>query len=118
MKIFSAVLATLILFLTMQPLLANLNFIAYKEAKAVDNCCTNKQNTRSSKQKQEKDKNCCNNGHCDNPFLACANCYFINRDQSTFPFAQGFMQTKKIRLINDKALSIYIQDFWHPPEIV
>ena len=118
MKILSAILTTLILFLTMQPVLTNLNLVAVKEAKVVDNCCTHKQKAQPTKEKQEKDNNCCNNGRCENPFLACANCYFINRDQSPFLFAPVFIQTEKSRLVNDKALSSYTEDFWHPPEAV
>ena len=118
MKILSAILATLILFLTVQPVLTNSNFIAQKGAKAVDKCCTHKQNPQLPKKQQDEDNNCCNKGHCDNPFLTCANCYFINLDKSAFSLIQVSMQTEKISFITEKILSSYIQAFWHPPEFV
>ncbi len=120
MKILSVILATLILFLTVQPLLTKSNFITKKKEQAINKCCCNKQDTPSSKYKnqQETDNNCCDNGHCDNPFLTCANCYFINQDNQYCLVAYFFIQSKKTSVTNDKALSSYIHDFWHPPETV
>lgn len=118
MKLLSAIVAILILFLTMQPVLSNLHWVALKETKAVDNCCKDNHKAQAPKKKQENDNGCCNNKQCDNPFLACANCAFINRDESFFLFHRVFMPAEKIRLVDDNALSSYTEDFWHPPEIV
>lgn len=118
MKFLSAILVTLILFLTVQPVLTNSNFTETNKKQVVDKCCSDKQNTSKHKNQQESNNNCCNKGHCDNPFLSCANCYFINGDNSNFLIAQVFDQNKKFRLTNDKALSSYISDFWHPPKII
>lgn len=120
MKILSIILATLIIFLTVQPVLTNSNFIAKNTTQALQKCCSHKQNTQSSENgKQKKPGNgCCNNGHCDNPFLSCANCYFINPDKSPFSVAIVFKQAEKTRPTNDKVISSYIQDFWHPPNLI
>lgn len=118
MKILSVILATLILFLTVQPLLAQVSFIAKAGEKVIAKCCAGKPHASLPKQQPQKESNCCNNGQCNNPFLSCANCYFINRDGSAFLVAPAFKQTEKIRLMNDKILSSYIQDFWHPPQFV
>ena len=113
MKAFSAILAILILFLTMQPMLISANYMANN--KTVDKCCLDKENA-SKKKDKESNKNCCNDGHCDNPFLSCANCFFLNIDNS-FSVVKVNTFIKKVRLTNDKVSSSYIQDFWHPPQI-
>jgi hypothetical protein len=120
MKILSAILATLILFLTVQAVLTNSSFISKNTTQTFDKCCADKQNSQSSKsQKQKKQNNdCCNNGRCDNPFLGCANCYFTNPDKETFSVAVIFKQPKKIGLTDDKMLSSFAQDFWHPPNLI
>ena len=120
MKILSAILATLILFLTVQPMLTNSTFISKNTTQTLHKCCADKQNSQSSKsQKQKKQNNdCCNNGRCDNPFLGCANCYFTNPDKATFYAAVIFKQPKKIGLTDDKMLSSFAQDFWHPPNLI
>ena len=118
MKILSAILATLILFLTVQPMLANSSSTAKKTTGTLHKCCVDKKSAQSSNNKKKQNNDCCNNGHCDNPFLSCANCYFINPDKSTFSVAVIFKETKKIWLTNDKILSSYIQDFWHPPNLI
>lgn len=105
----------LILFLTVQPLLINANFIANN--KAADKCCADKNNTKN-KSNKESSNNCCHDGHCDNPFLSCANCYFINFDKQTSLVVYPFTAKVKIRPGNDDALSAYIQDIWHPPKNV
>ena len=115
MKIISAILAVLILFLTAQPLLAVSVYAHEKQIAVTDKCCAHKHSNPSSK---DKDGNCCNEGHCDNPFLSCSNCIFTSFDKSTFSFAPFFTKNKKINPVNDNVLSSYIQDFWHPPEAV
>lgn len=120
MKIVSAILATFVLFLTMQPVLTNSSFIAKTKAQPTHNCCSNNHKTQlpKSNKQQENENNCCNNKHCDNPFLICANCYFVNSNKSTFSIAHFFIPFKRRTLTNDRILSMYIQDFWHPPETV
>jgi hypothetical protein len=118
MKIFTAILAILILFLTVQPAVSHLSFSVQKENEiTAHKCCPGKQKIHSSKHnpQQEKNNNCCNNGHC-NPLLPCAYCYFIVLDKPVFSNPFFLKQTENLRLVNDKILSSYIQDFWHPPE--
>ena len=120
MKIVSSIFAALILFLTIQPVMVQSDFLAVTKTKSIKTCCSDKQKTNSSKNKiqQKRNKGCCNNGHCDNPFLTCANCFFIILEKPSFLNARIFIQSEKVRLINDRILSTYLQDVWHPPKTV
>lgn len=115
MKIVSAILTVLIFFLTVQPMLTNLINADSNKIAVTDKCCSDNHNNQSSK---DKNNNCCNDGHCDNPFLICSNCTFINFDKAVFSFAHFFSKNKRINPTDDNVLSSYMQDFWHPPESV
>ena len=119
MKIVAAILAILTLFLTVQPVLTHQSYVAEKETCTAENCCSDEKDNCESQdniQQQKDDPNkCCNNGHC-NPFEACACCYCISTEQPVFSISNFLAVTKKVRVTNDKILSSYVQDFWHPPE--
>lgn len=119
MKLITAILATLTLFLTVQPVLTHQSYVAKAETCTADNYCSDKEKTceQEDKTQQQKDdpNNCCNNGQC-NPFEACACCYYISTERPVFYISNFLTIKEKVRLTNDKILSSYIQDFWHPPE--
>lgn len=121
MKFIAAILATLTILLTVQPVLTHQNYVAQNETCTADNCCSDKEDTcelpdKAQQQKDDPD-NCCNNGHC-NPFEACACCCYVIIDRPIFSIAYVLTQSEKIKLTNENILSSYIQDFWHPPEFV
>ena len=120
MKLVASILAILILFLTVQPILAHQSYIAQKENLTSDNCCSGEEETckhQDKSQKQDDTNQCCNNGHC-NPFEICACCYYISSIKPVF-YISNFLQIKeKVRLTKDKILSSYIQDFWQPPKTI
>ncbi|AHF17095.1 hypothetical protein NIASO_01665 [Niabella soli DSM 19437] len=114
MKIISAILAVVVLFLAVQPVLGN--FIVTAKEQPAHDCCTGM--CKRSSPAQEKSNYPCKNGHCDNPFLVCSNSYFLNSNEPIFSLIPLFTSSKKTGLSNDSVVSFYIQDFWHPPETV
>ncbi len=122
MKFITAILATLTLFMTVQPVLTHNSYVAeQKENCTKDNCCSDDKETCDTQNKvadkQDPDK-CCNNGHC-NPFEVCACCYYTSIGRPVFNFANPFILTiKKPRLADENILSSFIADCWHPPEFI
>lgn len=121
MKLAAAILATLTLFLSVQPVLTHQSYVAQKEICAADNCCSDKEDAcgQQDKTQQQKDdpNKCCNNGHC-NPFETCTCCNYIPTERSVFHIFNFSTIKEKVGPTNDKVLSSYSQDFWHPPESV
>ena len=121
MKLVAVILATLTLFLSVQSVLTHQSYVAQKGTCIVDNCCPEEEEAcEQQEEKQEKKydiNNCCNNGHC-NPFEACACCYYISIERPIFYVSNFLIIIDRVRLTNDKILSYYIQNFWHPPEII
>ena len=121
MKLLAAILATLTLFLSVQPVLTHQSYVAEKKTCTADNYCSDEYDTcevQDKTQQQKDDPNkCCNNGHC-NPFEVCACCYYISTERPVFLISSFLTRKEKVRLTNDKILSSYIQDFWKPPETV
>jgi hypothetical protein len=69
--------------------------------------CTNK--------KSKESKNCAEG--C-NPFMACASGnFFLMAAQNEDIFCTAQV-AEKLKPINDKTLSCYISDCWHPPEVI
>lgn len=119
MKLVAAILATLTLFLTVQPVMTHQSYVAAKETCTSETCCSDEEDTCEQQDKTEEQKDdpnkCCNNGHC-NPFEVCTCCYYISTVRPVFSISNFLTIKEKVRLTNDKILSSYIQDFWHPPE--
>lgn len=90
----------------------------------IENCCSDKNddcelvNDDTQRQKDESNK-CCTNGFC-NPFEVCSCCFFIVKDAPLVYLSEylPFARREKVTLTNDKILSLYVQDFWQPPETV
>ena len=117
MKVFSAIFTALILFLLVQPALINQTFTLADNKQLTNSCCSKEHRTVKSKNRQGRDNNCCNRGHCNNPFLSCSNCYFVSQVNLYSLALQPFVKAQKLRLKDDNILSSYMRDFWHPPEI-
>lgn len=121
MKLLAAILATLTLFMIVQPVLTHQSYMAQKETCTADKCCTDEDESceKQDKTQQQKDgpNNCCNNRYC-NPFEICACCYFITTERPVF-YVLNFVTTskEKFRLKNDRVLSSCVQDFLKPPEM-
>lgn len=113
MKVVTAILAALILFMTVQPALlpyAN-NFqtqTCNDEATCSKSCCDDESNN---------DDDCCNKCCC-NPFLACGCCFYVIANQYTIQAKYTPLKKDKIKLQNETFISNYIHDILHPPEFV
>ena len=124
MKLIATILAVITLFLSIQPVLIHQSHVPQGQANKCVNCCSDEKDDCESAdddtkpQKDEQNK-CCNNGFC-NPFEVCACCSFIANESPMVYLSDfsPFARREKVTLTNDKILSLYVQDFWQPPEIV
>jgi len=120
MNIAAAILASLHLFMSVQPpVLSNNDFTPEEEGcQAGKSCSISKNSCRSQNKKSpENDEpgGCCKNTLC-NPFGPCCNCLFIER--SVHYIISYPIQSKKVAPANEDILSSYINEFWHPPELI
>lgn len=124
MKPIATILAVITLFLSIQPVLIHQSRVSYGQANRTEKCCSDEKddcelvNNETQPQKDEQNK-CCDNGFC-NPFEVCVCCVFIANSTSMVYSSEylPFARREKVMLTNDKILSLYVQDFWQPPEIV
>jgi hypothetical protein len=108
MKFRAAIFASIIAILTIQPAFSKNPMGNFAEKKVCADMCPMK------KKCSKENKDCSSNG-C-NPFMPCAIGNFFLDEK---PYHQNdpvlvFSHEKIIR--NDKAVSSYIADCWHPPE--
>ena len=124
MKLIAIILAIITLFLSIQPVLIHQSPVPQGQANKPVKCCSEEKydcesaHNDTQPQKDEQNK-CCNNGFC-NPFEVCACCSLIANDAPLVYLSEflPFALREKVTLTNDKILSLYVQDFWQPPEIV
>lgn len=124
MKWIATILAVITLFLSIQPVLIHQSRVPQGQANRTVKCCSDEKDDCESAdddtqpQKDEQHK-CCDKGLC-NPFEVCACCSFMSNESPLvyLPHFLPFAPREKVTLTNDKILSLYVQDFWHPPEIV
>lgn len=122
MKLIATILAIITLLLSIQPVLTQKSRASKTQANRTEKCCFNEEDVckSSNETKPQKDKQnkCCDNGFC-NPFEVCACCFFIS-NESPLVYLSDFLpfaQREKVILTNDKILSLYVQNFWHPPKL-
>lgn len=111
MKITAYILALAISFLTFQPVMSR-SCMSNSNYSVVHDCCKGK-HAHSSKRDS---RNCCDNGVC-NPFAMC-NCCAVNNSVRTHKFLLFSTVTKFDAYADDKFISSYSADCFHPPEIV
>ena len=120
MKFTTVILAALILFLNIQPVLTHDNYPAdIEETCTTDGCCSNKETsceTNKNAQQNQNPNNCCNNGQC-NPFEICACCFYTFIEYPNLVNTKIFTESLKPTLKNENNTLSYISDFWHPPEL-
>lgn len=113
MKIATAILATLLLFITVQPaLLPSANNFETETCNGDTTCSKS-----CSDDEDDNDDDCCNKCGC-NPFLACGCCFYVITNQYTIQVKYSTSKKEKIALQNESFLSNYSHDILHPPEFV
>lgn len=118
MKITAAILAALMLFMTaQQPMLSAGVAVATKQVPPSTSSCSKNSMTCKKPLIPEKDDtgNCCDPNFC-NPFGGC--CCYLHPERTMLTPACFLIRPKLGTPGNDKALSSYIHDIWHPPRIV
>jgi hypothetical protein len=112
MKFRAAIFASIIAILTIQPAFSKNPFGNFDAKNSCADMCHMKKKCSKGSNKENKD---CSSSGC-NPFMPCATGnFFLNEkpyDQNNPVLA--FSQEKIIS--NDKVVSSYIADCWHPPE--
>jgi hypothetical protein len=112
MKFGAAIFASLITFLTIQPTFSKNPMGNFSEKKECASMCDMKKKCGKETGKQSND--CSANG-C-NPFMPCAiGNFFLGENPYTLDNLILIL-SHKIILTNDKLISSYIGDCWHPPE--
>ena len=111
MKFISIILIAYITLLTVLPAVCK-TYVVLKQAEL---CCSDKNSNQCSKDQKDKSENnmsctaCCSIQNC--------NCNFVGIPQFDFLIQNG-TTTKKAKIQDDKILSNYLSDCWHPPKIV
>jgi hypothetical protein len=112
MKLRAAIFATIIAFLTIQPAFSKNPMGNFDEKKACTDMCHMKK--KCSKESSKENKDCSSNG-C-NPFMPCAIGNFFLDEKPYHQNEPVLVLSHEIIIKNDKAVSSYIADCWHPPE--
>jgi hypothetical protein len=112
MKIIAFIFLLLVGFLIIQPALSSTQKTYASKIMCMKGMCCAKKHC-SKKAEKEKSENDCNK--C-NPFMACAyGNFFVNELPFDYTAIVSMISTKLI-LTNDKVISSYIADCWHPPK--
>ncbi|MBL7743516.1 MAG: hypothetical protein JNN00_08610 [Chitinophagaceae bacterium] len=118
MKCTAAILALLLLYLSVQPpMFAVGNNSGQEEQAMIEFCPLSKKSCapRSSCPSEKKDiPNPCNQCVC-NPLAPC--CYYLPSDKTWPAIASGHLLNKQGIPADENILSSYICDFWNPPEL-
>ena len=111
MKIFASIMAFVVLFLSMEPVLALM------KSKQATECCGEACQKTTGEQKSSGDNNSKNN-HC-NPFQSCANivCYFTVVT-SQFNIKAPLFYSNVFIIFSEDFRSQFAPDFWQPPKVV
>ncbi|HLY68964.1 MAG TPA: hypothetical protein VKR53_04500 [Puia sp.] len=113
MKIIASIFLILVGFLIIQPAMSTSNPVSDGVRTTCSNrtCCEKKQcSKKAEKEKSEPDCSKCN------PFMACAyGNFFVNELPFDHHAIVLIISTDSI-LTNDKAISSYTADCWHPPK--
>ncbi len=113
MKFLTAILATLLLFMTVQPAL-----LPCVNNNETETCSDSSSCSKScSDDEDDNDYDCCHKGCC-NPFLACACCFYVITNQYSIQAKYFSSKRDKIQLHNESFISNYSHDILHPPEFV
>ena len=112
MKFSAAIFISLITFLTVQPSFSKNPMGNFPAKKSCSAFCDMKK--KCSKEDSKKTQDCSANG-C-NPFMPCpVGNFFI--DEEPYQLSNDFSQlSNKMIVANDKIVSTYVADCWHPPE--
>lgn len=120
MKLLASILAAIVLFLSTQCLIVEVNPIQKTSSKKSSSCCS-KKNT-CSKQKEtkkgcneEKDKDC--KDAC-NPFMSCCGCLYDGVTKIDLTLTQPIWNPEKSGYKEIFLQSPYIPGLWQPPEVV
>ena len=111
MKFTSSILAIYIFLLAVVSAQGSIAAKADKESHK-KSCCSSMQNKHERDFPAEKHKGCCK-GIC-NPFMACCGFTLMNKYFSIGAFSGT---DKRFPVLNDKILSDFSSDTWHPPKI-
>src|ERR1700688_4499780 len=112
MKIAGYIFSSLIIILTVQPLLSFYK-ISQKDMCIQRACCYEKNNGRKSENKNKQDD--CNKS-C-NPFMFCSSCCYLIAEQPLLSNVQSNVLCLEYSFINDLFISNYQVECWHPPEV-
>lgn len=113
MKIAAYIFSSLIIILTVQPLLS-FDKISQKDMCIQRGCCYEK-NDGCKSQKKDKQNDC--NKSC-NPFMFCSSCCYLIPEHSILLNVQSNGLSLKYSFTNDLLISNYQAECWHPPEVV
>jgi hypothetical protein len=118
MKLIAAILAALVLFLSVQePVLsAWIPAPQKKECSAQKSCRAGGMSCKKelpSVPGKEKPVSCCELLFC-NPFGAC--CSYVPAERPVLSAGCFLLQTKIADPVNENFLASYIKEVWHPPE--
>ena len=111
MKIAAFILASLIIFLTAQPLLSyanNQNNMCLEKVRCCeeDGCEVPKQNNPD-----DCSKSC-------NPFIFCSNCCYLTVEQHNLDLEKFIILALEYTFTKDFFVSNYQSKCWHPPEFL
>jgi hypothetical protein len=112
MKIIASIFLALVGFLIIQPAFSSTQKTFASKMMCMNGMCCAKKLCSKKAQKEKSDNDC---NKC-NPFMACAYGNFFMNELPFHHSAIVSLISTKIILTNDKAISSYIADCWHPPK--
>lgn len=118
MKLISSIFVVFIIFYTFNPIVFNLKFNSENQFLEKEVCCKNETIFSDSTKETNKEKSCCEDGVCNNPFLACSNILFVNKNSSILEFKTNDLQSNNFHFYSDKLISSYINKLWKPPNAI
>jgi hypothetical protein len=126
MKYTAYLLALAICFMALQPAVSKVYALVSNHSSSCEMaCCKNKASVakevksccKGKHEKKTSTDSCCDKGLC-NPFGLCSCCFMYSSERNAHQFFPQGIISKLNRSFTGKAVSDYLADCFHPPEIV